>query len=119
MKFNSLIPELSVSDIGTSINFYTSIGFKIVYQREEDKFCFLQFEENQIMIEQVNNNCNTGALEYPFGRWINIGMSVENIDEYYSKLTLLGITFFRNLKVSNYKVDSVIYEDLIINIKSL
>jgi predicted lactoylglutathione lyase len=29
MKFNSLIPELSVTDINVSKEFYTSIGFNI------------------------------------------------------------------------------------------
>ena len=68
MKFNSLLPELSVSNIENSIEFYTSIGFKIIYERKKDKFCFLELENNQIMIEQINNNWNTGILEYPFGR---------------------------------------------------
>ena len=86
MKFNSLIPELSVSDIENSIKFYRAIGFQIMYERKEDKFCFLQLEENQIMIEQINDNWNTGVLEYPFGRGINISMSIKNIDKYYDKI---------------------------------
>lgn len=48
MKFNSLIPELSVSNIENSIEFYTSIEFQILYERRKDKFCFLELEENQI-----------------------------------------------------------------------
>jgi len=36
MKFNKLIPELSVSDFKKSIDFYTKIiGFKMEYQRGE------------------------------------------------------------------------------------
>lgn len=39
MKLNSLIPELTVSNIESSLNFYEKIiGFKIEYFREEDKF---------------------------------------------------------------------------------
>ena len=53
MKYNSLIPELSVTNIEKSVKFYKKIGFKVVYERKEDKFCFLQLEENQIMIEQL------------------------------------------------------------------
>lgn len=41
MKFNSLIPELSVSNIEKSKSFYISLGFRIMYERKEDKFCFL------------------------------------------------------------------------------
>ncbi len=50
MKFNSLIPELSVSDISRSKEFYLSLGFEVKYERVEDRFCFLQLEDNQIMI---------------------------------------------------------------------
>ena len=64
MKFNSLIPELSVSNIDKSKEFYLNIGFEIVYERPENKFCFLQLEDNQIMIEQNNDNWNTGIMEY-------------------------------------------------------
>ena len=56
MKFNSLIPELSVSNINKSIDFYTSIGFTIIYERKEDKFCFLELEDNKIMVEELNDN---------------------------------------------------------------
>ena len=56
MKFNSLIPELSVSNINQSREFYLNLGFTIKYERPENKFCFLELEENQIMIEQINEN---------------------------------------------------------------
>ena len=111
MKFNSLIPELSVSNIDNSIKFYTTIGFQIMYERKEDKFCFLQLEENQIMIEEINDNWNTGPLEYPFGRGINISMSIRNIDEYYNKIVENNIKIFEKLKINKYLVDDVTYED--------
>ena len=111
MKFNSLIPELSVSNIDESIKFYTSLGFEIMYERKENKFCFLQLEQNQIMIEQINNNWNTGVLEYPFGRGINISMSVENVEKLYEKVKSNKIKIFKKLEINKYKVDDNIYED--------
>ena len=86
MKFNSLIPELSVSNIEISKKFYLALGFQIKYERKEDKFCFLELEENQIMIEEINNNWNTGTLEYPFGRGINISMTVTDVSALYNYL---------------------------------
>lgn len=56
MKFNKLIPELSVTNIERSIKFYTSIGFKIVYERKEDCFCFLELDGNQLMIDLLRFN---------------------------------------------------------------
>ena len=111
MKFNSLIPELSVSNIANSIEFYTSIGFQIVYERKKDKFCFLELENNQIMIEQINNNWNTGILEYPFGRGINISMSIKNIDQYYNNIKEKNIKIFQEIQINKYQVDEKIYED--------
>ena len=111
MKFNKLIPELSVSDIYKSKEFYQKIGFKIVYERKENKFAFLELEGNQIMIEEINDNWNTGKLEYPFGRGINISMSIEDIDNYYLNLKEKNIIFFKELMVNKYKVNEKIYED--------
>ena len=80
MKFNKLIPELSVSDIKKSIDFYTSVlGFKIEYERPENKFAFLSFQGSQIMISQTNDMWKTGELKFPFGRGINFQIEVDNI----------------------------------------
>ena len=111
MKFNKLIPELSVSDINKSKEFYLSLGFIIVYERVEERFAFLEYEGNQIMIEEINDNWNTGELIYPFGRGINISMSVSNIDLYYQKLKDKNIVFFKDIMINKYNVNGKIYED--------
>ena len=111
MKFNSLIPELSVSNIDISKKFYLNIGFKIVYERPENKFCFLQLEDNQIMIEQNNDNWNTGTMEYPYGRGINISMSVKDVDKLYKKLQSMNLEFFLDIEIHKYRVDNIEYED--------
>lgn len=111
MKFNSLIPELSVSNIEISKKFYLALGFQIKYERKEDKFCFLELEENQIMIEEINNNWNTGTLEYPFGRGINISMTVTDVSALYNYLQKQQIKIFRELKTDEYRVEDIIYKD--------
>jgi hypothetical protein len=47
-----LVPELLVSDIGTSIEFWCNrLGFAIAYQRPEEKFIYLERAEGaQIML---------------------------------------------------------------------
>ena len=107
MKFNSLIPELSVSSIETSKDFYVNkLGFKIEYERKEDKFIFISFKNNQIILEEINNNWSVGLLEYPFGRGINFEMTVSNIDELYNKVKASNITLFKDLMISNYRKDN-------------
>ena len=64
MKFNSLIPELTVANIEKTREFYVEIlQFKIEYERQEDKFIFLSLEDNQMMFEQDNGNWNVGIWE--------------------------------------------------------
>lgn len=111
MKFNSLIPELSVSNINLSKEFYLNLGFSILYERKKDKFIFLELEENQIMIEEINDNWNTGELEYPFGRGINLSMTIKDVEEYYSKLKSKNIKVFKPLMINEYKVKDTIYKD--------
>lgn len=111
MKFNSLIPELSVSNINKSKEFYLSLGFEIMYEREEDKLCFLQLENNQIMIQENNDNWKTGIMEYPYGRGINISMSVSNIDKMYKMLKDKNIKFFLDLEIHKYRVNDKVYND--------
>lgn len=111
IEFNSLIPELSVSDIETSKIFYEDLGFKIVYERPENKFCFMQLENNQIMIEEKNDNWNVGKLEYPYGNGINISMSVNDVEYLYKIFKNKQIKFFLELQVNEYRVDNTMFQD--------
>lgn len=111
MKFNKLIPELSVTDIKESLEFYKSIGFHVVYEREENKFAFIELDGNQLMIEELNGNWDVGPLERPFGRGINISMSVDNVEEMFNNLKEKGIKFFLELEVHSYRVDDTEYLD--------
>ena len=111
MKFNKLIPELSVTNIDKSKEFYLNIGFKIAYERKEDKFCFLELEENQIMIEEINDHWNTGTLEYPFGRGINISMEIKNFDTVYNNIKNNRYPLFKDIMKSKYEVAGNIYID--------
>ena len=109
--YNSLIPELSVSNIDISKKFYLDLGFKIRYERKENKFCFLQLEGNQIMIEENNDNWNTGKLEHLYGRGINLSMTVSNIEKMYEILKEKNIKFFLDLEIHEYRIDDKISYD--------
>ena len=104
MKFNSLIPELSVSNIKKSKDFYINIlGFKLEYERVEDKFAFLSLGDAQIMIEEVNGYWNTGNLEYPFGRGINFQIEVNDVEIIKENIIRSKIELFRDISLSKYE----------------
>lgn len=109
--FNSLIPELSVSNIDNSREFYLSLGFKVIYERKEDRFLFLTLDDNQIMLEEVNDNWSVGKLSYPYGNGINISMMIKDIDTLYDNIKKKDIKLFRDLKVDKYRVDDRVDED--------
>lgn len=109
--FNKLIPELSVSNIENSKQFYLSLGFSILYERVKDKFCFLELDGCQLMIEEINDNWNTGKLEYPYGRGMNISMEVKDIDSIYYKVKEKAYPIFQDMQVDKYQVDDKVYFD--------
>jgi uncharacterized 2Fe-2S/4Fe-4S cluster protein (DUF4445 family)/uncharacterized glyoxalase superfamily protein PhnB len=109
MKFNKLIPELSVSNFKKSLEFYTKVlGFEIEYQRLESKFAFLSFQGSQIMIEEVNDNWNTGKLEYPFGRGVNFQIEVDNINPLLNSLKKNNYPIKMMPKENWYRKDDVL-----------
>ena len=83
MEFNKLIPELTVKDIKRTREFYLNIlQFKIEYERVEDKFMFLSFEDSQFMFEELRDDgWNVAEMAYPFGRGVNFSIEVNDIDK--------------------------------------
>lgn len=113
MKFNALIPELSVKDIEKSKWFYIELlGFQLEYERTNDKFAFLSLNEAQIMIEEINGYWNTGLLEYPFGRGINFQIKVDNIQPIVERLIQNEILLFREPTVSEYKTNETVIKEI-------
>ena len=95
MYFNKIIPELSVTNLENSLKFYQTIGFKIEYERVENKFVFLSLGEIQFMLQEISKDdkWNVAPLEYPLGNGINFQREVENVDRIYNAL-----------KENNYKI---------------
>jgi len=100
MRFNKLIPELSVSSLDKSLNFYVDIlGFRMEYSRPESGFAFLSLQGSQLMLDEGNDSKGspwfTGKLEYPRGRGIHLQLEVKNISP-----------ILTSLKENNYPVKS-------------
>lgn len=95
IDWNANIPELSVTDLNESLNFYKTIGFKIEYERTENKFVFISLNEIQFMLQEISDNDKwaVAPLTYPFGNGINFQLEVDNLDNIYN-----------NLKDKNYKI---------------
>lgn len=106
MDFNKMIPELSVFDIEQTKRFYNDLGFKIEYERPEEKFVFMSFQNSQFMFEQIHDNgWNIGELIYPLGRGINFSIAVDDIEGLYKLVKTLNLEIYRELNRSIYQVN--------------
>ena len=106
MDFNKMIPELSIFDIEQTKRFYNDLGFKIEYERPEEKFVFMSFQDSQFMFEQIHDNgWNIGELIYPLGRGINFSIAVDDIEGLYKLVKTLNLEIYRELNRSIYQVN--------------
>ena len=107
MKFNALIPELSVIDIQSTKQFYISIlGFKLEYERIDEKFMFLSYGESQFMFEEIHSEgWNVDILEYPLGRGINFSIACNDVEMLYNNIKNNKIEIYRDLKEIIYMSD--------------
>ena len=89
-NYARLIPEMNVVDLDRSLRFWCGlIGFKVAYDRPEERFAFLDLDGAQAMLEQVdpsNTDWTTGPLERPFGRGLNLQIEVASLDPILAKL---------------------------------
>ncbi len=84
MRFNKLIPELCVSDLKKSLQFYIGVlGFGLEYKRK--KFAFVSYEGSQVMLGE-SSKWKTAKLEYPFGRGINFQIEVSDVSSVLERL---------------------------------
>lgn len=80
---STMVPELLVSDLDASLHFWCGLcGFAVVYNRPEDRFAYLDRAGQQVMLEEVmapGRRWVTAPLERPFGRGINLQITVDDV----------------------------------------
>lgn len=107
MYFNKNIPELSVTDLDKSLQFYKTCGFKISYERPEDKFVFLALGEIQFMLQEIQDDdkWQVGDLEYPLGRGINFQLELDSVDKIYEALKDNGYEIAFEMEENWYRLE--------------
>jgi catechol 2,3-dioxygenase-like lactoylglutathione lyase family enzyme len=110
VQFNPLVPELTVSDLDVSLAFYVGVlGFRVVVDRPEDRFAFIQHERVQLMIEEARDgNWQTEPLDRPFGRGINFEIRVRDVDVLLSRLAAADVELFRPLSRTEYRTGDTV-----------
>jgi catechol 2,3-dioxygenase-like lactoylglutathione lyase family enzyme len=102
-----LIPELDVANLARSLEFYVDlIGFRIVYQRPEERFAFLDLDGAALMLEEAagpGRRFVTVPLEHPFGRGVNFQIEVADADALCARLGGAGHPLFLPLEERWYR----------------
>jgi len=110
-EFNSLLPELYISNFETSLHFYVNIiGFKLEYKRDDPKFGFLSYQGSQLMIQElVSNEKEMENMEQPFGRGINFQINTNSVQIIIDSLTKNNYPLKRGLKDSWYRENNILH----------
>ena len=108
INWNKNIPELTVTNLKNSLNFYTTIGFKIKYERPENKFAFIGLSDIQFMLQEfsTDDKWTIAPLSYPFGNGINFQLEVDNLDEIYSNLKNINYDIAFDIEENWYRQDN-------------
>ena len=117
MTFAPLIPELYVTDLARSLNFYVDrLGFSVAYARPDEGFAFLELGGAQLMLEQTdslepssaqdyeNGRWRTGRLEPPLGRGVNFEIAVTSVEALAARLREADYSLLLEPQEKTYRV---------------
>lgn len=102
---HSLTPELYVTDLDTSLDFYCGLlGFEVDYDRPNERFALLRRGDVSLMLEEpIGRTWLAGALERPFGRGMNLQIMVEDVRALYAACERVGAAIFLPLETRAYQ----------------
>ncbi len=103
MHLPAIVPELYVTDLEASRRFYTAgIGFEVAYARPAERFVCLQLGESQLLLEEPasfgeaserelqDGRWVLAPMEAPFGRGVNLQISVPSVEAAAERLAHAG-----------------------------
>lgn len=104
-----LVPELICSDLPRSLAFYGGLlGFRILYERPEDRFVFLERDGAELMLEQPLTRDRLWPrceLSRPFGRGMNLELQVPDVATVHASIIAAGLEPFLPLEERWYRRD--------------
>jgi len=99
VNWSRLVPELAVSNLETSIHFYTQIlGFTLAYRRSEPVFAYLDLDGAQIMLEEAPSSWPVGELMRPYGRGVNFEIAHPDVAALRNTLVGLQYPLYRDIE---------------------
>ncbi|ARC57606.1 hypothetical protein AS850_11040 [Frondihabitans sp. 762G35] len=103
----ALVPELLVSDLDQSLEFWVGhCGFSVSYSRRDEGFAFVACGTAHVMLEEIGAGRNwiSGPLERPLGRGVNFQISVSDCASLAASLEARSIPLFMQLETKWYRI---------------
>ena len=95
--FSALVPEFDVFDLPVSLDFWCgALGFGVAYARPG--FAYLEREGAQVMLQAMSGEWDTGPLEYPLGRGLNVEIGVSSLTPIMEALAGRNWPLFRPVR---------------------
>lgn len=113
---NTLVPELSVSDLEKSMRFYRDIvGFTILFERPENRFAYMTFHGSELMIEEDRPREGISALwiieplDYPRGRGLNFSIDCPDAEGLARRLVTSGVPLRKPVEDNWYRENEILH----------
>lgn len=125
----ALVPELYVSSLAESLSFYVGLlGFRVEYERPEDRFASLCLEGAVLMLEEApsleratpeefaGGQWRRAELERPFGRGMNLEIRVTAFEAIVTRLAAAGHPLLLAPYERSYRVgeEQLVFRQLLI-----
>jgi len=108
---NALVPELEVTELRTSLDFYVGVlGFSVKYDRRDEAFAYLHREGAELMLEAMSGpgrRFHVGLLERPFGRGMNLQIACADVVALHEVVMAAGLEPLIRLEERWYRVGVV------------
>ncbi len=105
------MPEIYCSDFTESLAYYSDVvGFRIRYERVDERFAFLDLDGAELMIEQTVESTRmlvSGDLVPPYGRGLNLQISVDDVDLVHTRIISAGCPIFLPMEERWYQANDV------------
>ncbi|TFU06613.1 VOC family protein [Polymorphobacter arshaanensis] len=100
-RWATLVPELTVSNLETSLAFYCNlIGCSVRFTRLN--FAYLELGAAELMLDATSEDWATAERRYPSGRGINLQIEVADVTAIRDRLVAAQVALFRPLEDCAY-----------------
>ena len=105
----AIVPELMVTDIAASLAFWCGpCGFRVLYDRPEDGFACVERGGSRLMLDELPkgraHRWEVASTERPFGRHVNLEITVEDLAPVLGALAAAGWPLFMPPETKTYRV---------------